>query len=140
MGEVDTMITLEIAPDLETQVRQAAAKAGVAPDIYVVNILEQYLRKVGSESTSLTTAETVLLQQINLGLTPETWQRYHQLIAKRRSETLSLAEQETLIQITDELETANARRISALIKLAQYRQVSLDELMDELGIKSPVYD
>jgi hypothetical protein len=133
-------ITLDIAPDLETQIRQAAAKAGIEPDTYITNILEQHLRSVDLEAANFSNEEADLLQQINLGLSPETWQHYHYLIAKRRSETLSPTEQETLIQITNEIELANARRISALVKLAQYRQTSLEKLMEELGIKPPTYD
>ena len=100
---------------------------------------EQPLSRADHEATSLSNIETELLQQINLGLTQETWQQYHQLIAKRRSETLSPVEQETLIRITDDIEIANARRMSALVKLAQYRQTSLEALMNELGIRIPTH-
>jgi hypothetical protein len=134
-----TMI-LNIAPDLETQIRHAAAKAGVTPDTYVANLLEQHLRRTGSEAINLSETETGLLQQINLGLSQATWQLHHELINKRRAETLTPAEQKQLIEITDELEMANARRMSALVKLAQHRQISLEALMDELGIKTPTYD
>jgi hypothetical protein len=130
---------LDITPDLETQIRQAAAKAGVEPDTYITNILEQHLGREDREGASLSNTETELLQQINLGLPQETWQHYHQLIAKRRSETLSPVEQETLIRLTDEIEIANAHRMSALVRLAQYRETSLEALMDELGIKPPTY-
>lgn len=135
-------ITLNITPDLETRVRQAAAKAGVEPDTYIADILEQYLhvQQAGSKATGLSKTETALLQQINLGLSQETWRRYHELIEKRRAETLTPDEQKALIEITDEIERANARRISALVELAQYRQTSLDALMDKLGIKAPTYE
>lgn len=134
-----TMI-LNITPDLETQVRHAAEKAGVAPDTYVANLLEQHLRRIGSEAINLSEAETALLQQINLGLSQATWQQYHELVKKRRAETLTPAEQKQLIEITDKLEMGNARRMFALVKLAQYRQVSLEALMDDLGISAPTYD
>ena len=117
-------ITLNITPDLETRLRQAAAQAGVAPDTYIANILEQYLhpQQAHREVTGLSKAEARLLQQINLGLSQETWQLYHELIAKRQAETLTPAEQKALIEITDEIESANVRRISALVELAQHRQ------------------
>ena len=85
-------IVLDITPDLETQIRQAAAKAGVEPDTYITNILEQHLSREDRQGANLSNTETDLLQQINLGLTQETWQQYHQFIAKRRSETLSPVE------------------------------------------------
>jgi hypothetical protein len=131
---------LNIAPDLETEIKQAAAKAGVAPDVYVANLLEQHLRRTGNKVINLSETETGLLQQINLGLSQSTWQHYHELIKKRRAETLTPDEQKQLIEITDELERANARRMSALVKLAQYRQIPLEALIAELGIKAPPYD
>ena len=134
-----TMI-LNIAPDLETQVRQAAEKAGVTPDAYVANLLERHLRSPGSEASNLSETETRLLQQINLGLSQSTWQHYHELIKKRRAETLTPDEHKHLIEITNKLEIANAHRMSALVKLAQHRQIPLEALMDELGIKAPPYD
>jgi hypothetical protein len=103
------------------------------------SVFEQHLSWEDQEAASFSNTETELLQQINLGLSQETWQQYHQLIAKRRSETLLPVEQETLIRITDEIEITNARRMSALVKLAQYRETSLETLMDELGIKAPTY-
>src|SRR5262245_66029507 len=121
-------IMRDITPDLEIQIRQAAAKAGVEPDTYITNVLEQHLSQTDREDVSLSNTETDLLQQINLGLSEETWQQYHLLLAKRRSEMLSPVEQERLIQITDEIEIANARRMSALVKLAQYRETSLEVL------------
>lgn len=78
-----TMI-LNIAPDLETEIRQAAAKAGVAPDTYVANLIEQHLRRTASEVINLSELETELMQQINLGLSQASWQQYHELNKKRR--------------------------------------------------------
>lgn len=133
-------MTLNIAPELETQVRHAAAKAGVAPEAYIAHILEQHLHRTGSQAINLSETEAELLEQINLGLSQATWRLYHELIKKRRAETLTPGEQKQLIEITDELEIANARRLSALVKLAQYRQLPLDVLMDDLGIRAPTYD
>jgi hypothetical protein len=42
-----------------------------------------------------------------------------------------------LVDIADQIELANARRIAALIQLAQLRHTSLEELMDQLGIQPP---
>jgi hypothetical protein len=87
----------------------------------------------------LSRTETVLLQQIELGLSQETWQRYHELIDKRRAEALSRAEQQELISLSDRLEIANARRMGYLAELARLRRIPLPSLMDELGIQAPSY-
>lgn len=85
----------------------------------------------------LTTREADLLQQINLGISPATWQRYEELKAKRRALTLTDDEHAELIAISDQIEIANARRIGALIQLADLRQTSLEALMAKLGIQQP---
>jgi hypothetical protein len=80
--------------------------------------------------------ESDLLPEINLGLSPENWAEYHTLIAKRQAETLTAAEQQQLIEISDRLEAANVRRMKALIELANLRGQSVDVLMQELGIST----
>ena len=130
-------ITLQITPELEGKVRTAASRAGISPDVYVTKIIKQHVddpRKTADLET-----EATLLQQINLGLAPERWQHYHELTEKRRAEQLTPTEQEALIKLSDEIEMDNVQRIRALIKLSQLRQTTLDDLMDELGIKPPPY-
>lgn len=67
------------------------------------------------------------------------WEHYHALLAKRRAETLTPQEQATLIEISDQIEQANARRIQYLIELASLRGTSLEAVMQELGIEVPAY-
>jgi hypothetical protein len=130
-------ITLNFTPELETQVYNAAVAANISPDLYIAQLIQQHFHQ--PHVPRLNQLESKLLQQINLGLPQTVWQQYHQLVAKRRAETLSLAEQQTLIQITNQIEIANAQRIEALVKLATLRHTSLDNLMANLGIKSPLY-
>ncbi len=67
------------------------------------------------------------------------WEHYHALIAKRRAETLTAEEQATLIEISDQIEQANTRRIQYLLELASLRGTSLEAVMQELGIEAPTY-
>ena len=83
--------------------------------------------------------ESRLLQQINLGISA-TWQRYQELKAKRRAETLSQSEQEELIAISDEIEQANARRLQALAQLTILRQTTVDAPIDKLGYGNSSFD
>jgi ABC-type uncharacterized transport system ATPase subunit len=78
--------------------------------------------------------ESDLFQEINFGVSPDTWEEYHTLIAKRQAEILTEKEQQQLIEISDQLEAVNVRRIKALIELSNLRGQSLDSLMLELGI------
>lgn len=83
--------------------------------------------------------EAELLQHINVGLLPEVWEQYHNLIAKRRTETLTLEEQAILIQISDQVESMNVERMQYLIQLANLRGQSLQTVMQDLGIQTPAY-
>jgi len=132
--------TIDMTPQLELQLRKEAAKLGLDASAYVVNTLREHLRQVQHDKTPhLIKRESYLLQQINVGLPEETWQRYKELINKRRAETLTSDEQATLIEISDRIEQLNAKRVKYLIELARLRQVSLSTLMKQLSIEPPPY-
>jgi hypothetical protein len=88
---------------------------------------------------SMPKKEAELLQQINQGLSPDVQQRYDELTAKRRAETLIPEEHQELLALVDRIEQADAERVRALIELAQLRNVSVTTLMAELGIRRPAY-
>ena len=133
-------LTIEISPELESQVREQAAQHGLSADEYVVNVLRQYLRETErTKASCLPETEARLLEQINEGFPPDWWRHYDELTEKRRTETLTPEEQTTLISLSDQIEELNARRIQHLIELARLRQTSLPELMEQLGIKPPPY-
>jgi len=75
----------------------------------------------------------------SFGFSQEEWQRYRILIERRRAETLTEEERRELIEFTDRLEQANARRMEALVEMAGRRGVSLETVMKDLGIESPGY-
>jgi hypothetical protein len=60
--------------------------------------------------------------------------RYRELMERRREETLTEAEYEELLRMTDEAEAFDTRRIKALSELAKLRQTNPDTLMQELGM------
>ncbi len=127
--------TVNIEPELEMQLQLEAAKHGIDVNDYIVKaIQERLLRDQKNEIPCLSESESELLQKINLGLSVEMWQRYRVLIEKRRDEKLTPDEQNELIQISDQLEELNASRMEHLIKLAQIRNLSLRDLMQQLGI------
>lgn len=77
---------------------------------------------------------TALLALINAGLPAETWDRYRELVAARRAETLTPADHAELIRLGDAVEEHHADRVAALAELAALRRVPLAELADALGI------
>jgi hypothetical protein len=89
---------------------------------------------------SLSQEETELLEAINRGIPPETRDRYAALIARRRESTLTPEEYQELVRLGDEVEVMDARRAEQLATLAHLRGVSLDEVMQSLGIRAPQYE
>ncbi len=86
---------------------------------------------------SLTHEESELFTTINRGFSADTQARFNELVKKRRAESITNEELNELIRLTDGAEQQNVKRIEALAELARLRGVSLTELMDTLGIKSP---
>jgi hypothetical protein len=91
------------------------------------------------QAPSLSKSESELLQRINQGIPVEIQKRYNELIAKRQEETLEPQEYDELISLTHKVEKLEAKRVADLIELARLRQVSLDELLAQLGIHTPTY-
>jgi hypothetical protein len=83
--------------------------------------------------------ETALLQRINHGMPRQQQERYQSLIQRRDTRSLTQEEHEELLRLTDQVEQAEADRASALVELAQLRQVPVDQLLRELGIHPASY-
>ena len=78
-----------------------------------------------------------MLLRINHGIAPDARRRNDDLVAKRQAETITPAELEELIGITDQIEQHDARRLLTLDELARLRRTTLPELMTSLGIAPP---
>ena len=106
--------------------------------------LEQLLHQVvflraRRKTQVLPEAEAQLLLKVNQGIPAELRAHYQILRQKRESETLTDAEHDTLIQLSNQIEQIGAQRLEALANLAQLRQVSLLDLMEALGIQPLTY-
>jgi hypothetical protein len=128
-------LTLKIDPQLEQRLREQAARQGLKPDSYAVAAIEEQLRRDGQTAPHLSRDESQLLQQINIGFSNETWDRYDDLVARREDETLTSEEFEELKALTNQIEEQNVHRIQALIELARVRNTTFEALMDELQIR-----
>lgn len=104
--------------------------------------IEQFLSQVSvllaqRKAPNLNKRESELLQAINRSL-PETLQeRYSELRHKLDNYSITSTEQEEFTRIVDQIELADAERLGHLIELAQLRNVSLDSLLEQLGIHAP---
>ncbi len=106
--------------------------------------LEQFAFRVNAllarrKAVRLPRQEAELLQKINQGPLQAVQERFALLNARRQAETLTAAEHQELLGLIDQVEQADAQRLQYLIELAQIRELSLDELMGQLGIQPPEY-
>jgi hypothetical protein len=127
-------VTSQIEIDLDDVLKSVAQLESKELEQVVNQFLALQARR---RAASLSPAETDLLQRINQGLPPAIRARYEELNAKLYEETITPAEHEEFLQLSDQIEQADAERLRHLIALAQLRQVSLDTLMDQLGIRRP---
>jgi hypothetical protein len=84
-----------------------------------------------------TPEESTLLREINRGIPAELSDRYEILADKRDDETLTEAEYQELLDIAEQIEAFGVKRLEALVKLSDQRQVPLLQLMADLGIQTP---
>jgi hypothetical protein len=135
-------ITIHLSPDLESNLHEQASAMGVPLDQFVVDVLSQRLgqsRLAIPAGASVSAEESKLLEAINRGLSEAVWARYHALVKRRREETLTPAEKDELIILSDTIEAASVVRLKLLQQLARLRGVSLEQLMDQLGIHGSIY-
>jgi DNA primase large subunit len=88
----------------------------------------------------LSEREAELLSQIYQGLPPNTQQRLNELIEKRQAYTITKAELQELIALTNQVELFDAVRLERLIELAHLRNVPLEQLIRQLGLKPVPHD
>lgn len=129
------VLTIDLAPELESRLREAAADQGVEPREYVEETLRQHLRPALTAPPCLSAAESRLFDEINQGFSERDWGRYRQLIEKRRAEQLTPEQHVELMALSDRSERLNVRRLELLRELARLRNTTLPALMDQLGLQ-----
>ena len=86
------------------------------------------------QNPSLPALELELLQKINQALPEEIQQKYNDLSAKMRSQSITPEEHQDLLKLIDVVEQADSDRLQHLMQLSQLRNISLTELMQQLQI------
>lgn len=103
------------------------------------NDLEEFVKNVlliraKRLADNLNQEETTLLEQINLGLSQEEQGQLQDFAHKSENGILTLDENVIYLELTEKLEMLNAKRLIALGKLAQLRGVSIETIMEQLGL------
>jgi hypothetical protein len=128
-------LNINLPQVIEQQLIQEAFQKGIPLDHYLATVLKQVVYKSRQKKAKGTLSESAILKHINLAVTETEWNEYRRLIALRHAETISEMEYAHLIALGDKIEAANVQRLKYLVKLAQLRQVSLQKVMNDLGIK-----
>ena len=132
-------IVVQVNPSVEHRLREKAVKKGVGINQFISQFLENTFGYDTAKPASVSEQEAKLLQQVNLDISSEKWASYLNLKEKRQKNTLSTNEHNELLNLINDVESANARRISVLAELAQLRNVSIRVLMEQLGL-TPNYE
>ena len=97
--------------------------------------IEQLLQfKAQKNAPSLSKQESELLIKINQDLPVTLQQQYQDLIEKRNQEILTESEYQQLLELTEQVEDYQVKRLDYLTQLAQARQVSLTALITQIGV------
>lgn len=98
--------------------------------------IEQILQlKAQRIAPNLSTNESELLIKINQDLPQELQNIYQTLIEKRNQEILTESEYQQLLELTEQVEKYQAQRLEYLTQLAQMRQLSLTNLITQMGLQ-----
>ncbi len=136
-------LTIDLKPEIETMLHEEATRAGIDAGYLIQRTLEERLKRPANghpDVSPLSSEESKLLRQVNEWLPSETWCEYQELREKFRAESLTEMEHQRLTEIYDQIEAINAQRIGFIGELARLRQLSLKEMMNQLGIASPGYE
>jgi hypothetical protein len=93
----------------------------------------------GMKNTSLAADESDLVEEINLGLPRDFWEKFRQLKTKGENSELDGDEAEELTQMADQIEEADAERMAAAAELAQIRGVPFEQVLAEFEIEVAVH-
>ncbi len=126
---------LQIQPQLDTKAFLVGASGMDVQD------LEAFVRELNGVIFQKKTSDKdyrqrELLRGINQAVLPqEKRSQYWKLAEKMEAETLSDAEQQTFLKLVEEEETLRNERVKMMLELAQLRNISLNQLMLEMGLQ-----
>jgi hypothetical protein len=103
-------------------------------------VMQLQLLRLQHDTARLTQSEAELLLKINEGLPSAVQQRLDELIAQRQARSLTAAEHQELIHLTEQSEQIDAARMRHLLALAALRNVPLAEVMRQLRIHPAPHD
>ena len=127
------MATIQLEAQISTDSLLQALEHLPEPELEAL-VQKAFQVRAAPHTPHLEPEEARLLEQIQHTVPAEMQARFDTLIAKRDTQTLSNNEHAKLLEIGDQIEQLDAKRIGWLGELAQQRGVTLEALMHDLGI------
>ena len=120
-----------LPPKIEARVHEAAEAEEVDT---AANVREAMAASHPFPAAPKSMTEKELVEEINRGFSEAFWERFRYLV-RRRAETMTPAEQQEAIRMSDLTEARDAARLQCLLELSSRRGKSVQELMTEMGIR-----
>lgn len=118
-----------MSPQVNMLLREAERLDNRSLDDFISNVISLRARRTHTHKE-----EAMLLERINKSLSAEQIQRLHDLNQKNKETQLSQHEQAELLKLVEKSEMLTVNRLKYLTALARLRNISVRELMAELGI------
>lgn len=131
------ILKVELPASLEQRIRDRAAQLGGDPESIVANLVRDYFAAVADAPfVALTDEETKWFKQVNDVPPAGVRERWRELDRLRREEQLDENQRAEMTSLYDQIEANHGRRIAAAAELAKLWQVSLDSVIDQLGLST----
>lgn len=125
-------LLVDLPPEIEARVQEAAEAEGLDPAAYVSQTMAA---RLPLPTTPASMTEKELVEEINRGFSEAFWERFRVLVRRRQAETMTPAEQQEAISMSDRTEARAVERLQCLLELSERRGKSVQELMTEMGIR-----
>lgn len=125
-------LLVDLPPEIEARIHKAAEAEGIDMAAYVRETMTARL-PLPTAPASMTEKE--LMEEINRGFPEAFWKRFRVLVRRRQAETMTPAEQQEAIGMSDRTEARAVERLQCLLELSKRRGKSVQKLMAEMGIR-----
>lgn len=125
-------LLVDLPPEIEARVHEAAEAEGMDAATYVRETITALL-PFPAPTASMTEKE--LVEEINRGFSEAFWERFRVLVRRREAGTMTSAEQQEAISMSDRTEARAVERLQCLLELSERRGKSVQELMTEMGVR-----
>jgi hypothetical protein len=128
--------TLDLPAELEQRLIRRAEESGADPKAFVTHLVERYLSARTLPFVALTEEETKLFRRVNQTPPLDVRARWRELDGIRRLAQLDPHQQLELTALYDQIEANHVQRLAAAGQLAKRRGVTLDVMLEQLGLSS----